>query len=190
MSDDFTINEAGAIMAGHGMDAEAGSRRYRKWREFGIIPDPARFAKDGQGRGRPAACWPQAHGAVFALVSDLFDAGACTGRDNLANAWEWLTEQPTPQSDTRIEALLAAAANGEESWIVFTLWRHEITGHVQPTMAVRHEQNHAMPICAPAPDFEPIGDYVRPVSDLLRRFAVHEGNVVSLALAKQREPVE
>lgn len=169
--DQLKIKDASRIAAGPGRSAAQCAARWHRWVDAGIIPPAIGLAPGGDTNGRPAFLFPQWAGAIGGVLFDLYDAGAVTGRDQLASMWRYFAEPHHEGGQPLIEHILAQIAAGNPVWLVLTIWRHEITGEIQPTCATRFADEMDRPIDAPTPEHANVADYVIKLHQLLARFA-------------------
>ncbi|MDP3492632.1 MAG: hypothetical protein Q8R82_05925 [Hyphomonadaceae bacterium] len=165
--------DVAAFAAGPGRTKAQATSRFTHWRELGIIP----ASEQVWGPGGPAYVYPQTVAAIFAVVSDLFDAGVVTGTRQLRSMWRFFSEPHAEGVRAHITHVLDAIAAGECVFLIMTMWRDEVSGEFHPTCATRFEDEYDRPVAAPAPHHEPIAEYVINLHVLLKRFATTESNV-------------
>lgn len=165
--DKIRVSEAAELAAAPGRTAKQSRSRWHRWIDAGIIPEAAETAR---GHGGEAFLYPQSAGAIAAVLFDLFDAGAVTGRDQLASMWRYFAEPQHAGGEPLITHVLAEVEAGNPCFLVFTLWRHQHTGEIVPTCGVRFHDELERPFEAPSQFHEPVTKCVTPLHRLLARF--------------------
>jgi hypothetical protein len=159
---------------GRSFDAER--NRFKKWVAAGIIPP------DGEvpAPGGKAFVYPQTAGAIFAIMSELYDAAIAVSHRELRGLWDYLAESHADGCHPHITHILDAVEKEEACWLIFTLWKDEVSGAYVKTCCTRFEDQADKPINAPSADHDPAGEYIVQLHKLLKRFAVIESNVQTL----------
>lgn len=173
------VGDAAKVAAGPGRTPKQAASLWRRLVAMGVIP------ADGEewGPGGTAYLFPQSAGAVGAVLFDLMDAGIVGGKKDLTSLWRYLSEPHSEGDAPLITHVLAEVASGGQCWLIITLWRHRLTGHIVPTCATRFADDMDRPIERPSPDHDPVADYVIRLHELLARFADTESNIVPLGKA-------
>lgn len=165
--DKLRITEAAEKAAPPGRSPAQIRARWHAWIKAGIIP-PA--VESEWGAGGLSFIFPESAAAIATVLFDLFDAGAVTAHHQLASMWRYFAEPQEDDGEPLITHVLAEVAHGNPCFLVFTLWRHQSTGEIQPTCGVRFHEELERPFDAPSQFHIPVTKCMTPLHLLLARF--------------------
>lgn len=173
-SEQLKVGDLSEIAQGPGRSPAQTASRWRRWVAAGIIPADGQV----QWKGGPANLFPRSAAAVGLILFDLYDAGVVTDRHQLAAMWRHFSEHEEGNAPLIIH-VLAEIGGGNPAYLIITAWRHQTTGDIVPTCAIRFADELERGLEAPTDDHRPIGDYVIKLHHLLARFATPESNVLA-----------